>query len=145
MQSGRPGIPPRRSDSVLTPNELSRRNARRKRNREAAQRCRERRLERVGELETQVKSLQNEKLELERANLTYRAEIENLRFQLEARSRKMAQSAVDIIAKATTPITTLTPLQNGQVKFEFPEMSEDAKSKARQTSLTEFNNFLRKL
>ena len=38
-----------------------------------------------------------------------------------------------------------TPLETPQVKFEFPDMSEDAKTKARQTSLTEFNNFLRKL
>ena len=47
----------------------------------------------------------------------------------------------------TTPGITpgVTPLQSAQVKFEFPDMSDEAKSKARQTSLTEFNNFLRKL
>jgi hypothetical protein len=46
--------------------------------------------------------------------------------------------------KMPTPVT-LTPLQNGQVKFEFPDMSEDIKNKARNVSLTEFNNFMLKL
>ena len=56
----------------------------------------------------------------------------------------VAESPADFPAcPAITP--GITPLQAAQVKFEFPDMSDEAKSKARQTSLTEFNNFLRKL
>jgi len=77
----RPGIPPRLSDNLLTPEELCRRNARRKRNREAAQRCRERRLERVTELENQVRSLQEEKDELKALNDQFKKEIADLKVQ----------------------------------------------------------------
>ena len=73
------GIPPRLSDNLLTPEELCRRNARRKRNREAAQRCRERRLERVTELENQVRSLQEEKDELKALNDQFKKEIADLK------------------------------------------------------------------
>lgn len=56
-------------------------------------------------------------------------------------------SEFNVCQGETTPGITpgITPLQSAQVKFEFPDMSDEAKSKARQTSLTEFNNFLRKL
>lgn len=82
---------------------------------------------------------------MERSNLNYRAEIEHLRFQLDMKSAKVITGPTGPSGKQGTPVVTLTPLQNGQVKFEFPEMSEAEKTKARQSSLTEFTKFLGKL
>ena len=72
----------RTMDYMLSQEELSRRNARRKRNREAAARCRERRIETVKELETKVKNLQKEKDELKRQNEVMASELEKCKFQV---------------------------------------------------------------
>ena len=53
---------------MLSQEELSRRNARRKRNREAAARCRERRMETIKDLENKVAALQKERDDLKNQN-----------------------------------------------------------------------------
>ena len=56
----RPGKEPSLPDEALTPEDLFRRNNRRKRNREAAKRVRERRNAKMEHLEEQIKTLKRE-------------------------------------------------------------------------------------
>lgn len=72
----------RTMDFMLSQEELSRRNARRKRNREAAARCRERRMETIKELEDKVKALQNERDELKNQKDVMAYELDKCRFQV---------------------------------------------------------------
>jgi len=74
----------RTMDFMLSQEELSRRNARRKRNREAAARCRERRMETIKELEDKVKALQNERDELRNQKDVMAYELDKCRFQVSA-------------------------------------------------------------
>jgi len=78
----RPGPTPRRADHEMSPDELARVDRRRSRNREAAQRCRERRIKKVSDLEGQVAQLTEEKNCLARENEDLLKEIESLKFQL---------------------------------------------------------------
>jgi hypothetical protein len=82
-QSGRPGRKAKRADSELSDNELQKRELRRERNKEAARRCRQRRLDKTRGLEDQVSDLQMENGHLEYDNERLKKQIENLQFQLE--------------------------------------------------------------
>ena len=76
----------RTMDFMLSQEELSRRNARRKRNREAAARCRERRMETVKDLESKVKSLEKERDDLKNQNEMMAYELDKCKFQVSAKS-----------------------------------------------------------
>ena len=78
----RPGPAPKRRDSDMSPDELARVDRRRTRNREAAQRCRERRMKKVSDLESQVSKLTDDKKALVIENEALLKEIEQLKFQL---------------------------------------------------------------
>lgn len=64
--------------------ELAKRELRRERNKEAARRCRQRRLDKTRGLEDQVSDLQLENGHLEYDNERLRKQIESLRFQLDS-------------------------------------------------------------
>ena len=76
----------RTMDFMLSQEELSRRNARRKRNREAAARCRERRMETIKDLENKVAALQKERDELKNQNDVMAYELDKCKFQVRAKS-----------------------------------------------------------
>ena len=79
----RPGRPPARADSELTQEELKRRNRRRQRNREAAQRCRQRRLDQIDVLKDEVDKLKKEAADTNQMNSHLKSELRKLRFQLD--------------------------------------------------------------
>ena len=74
----RPGKSPVRPDETLSKLELERRNKRRKRNREAAQRVRDRRVTRTTELQVQLDALSHQQWKLEEENMQLRNEISKL-------------------------------------------------------------------
>merc|ERR1711962_659122 len=82
----RPGKAPARRDSELEPEELQRVQRRRERNRVAASRCRDRRLNRVNQLESEVSKLQASKEELASENESLKKQIEALQFQIESQN-----------------------------------------------------------
>ena len=81
---GRPGRKAKRPDTELSEMELAKRELRRERNKEAARRCRQRRLDKTRGLEDQVSDLQIENGHLEYDNERLRKQIETLRFQLDS-------------------------------------------------------------
>merc|ERR1711953_601032 len=80
---GQTGRPPREPDSALTPEELTRRNRRRARNREAACRQRDRRLEKVRSLQDEIKDLESDGHKLKTENTKLNEERMKLKAQLE--------------------------------------------------------------
>jgi len=86
MNASIPGKAPRKADSELTPEELARRNRRRMRNREAATRQRDRRLNKVAGLENEINELREQGNGLKSENEKLKEEIEQLRFQLQMNS-----------------------------------------------------------
>merc|ERR1712018_434193 len=82
-----PGRAPKRPDSALSVAELERRNRRRARNREAAERQRNRRVAKVQTLEDEVAQLRKEKEVLSDENRALKDEIEKVRFQLNVLER----------------------------------------------------------
>ena len=80
---GQTGRPPREPDSALSPEELNRRNRRRARNREAACRQRDRRLEKVRSLQSEIKGLESDGDKLKTENTKLNEEIMKLKAQLE--------------------------------------------------------------
>lgn len=79
----RPGRAPKVADNQLSEVELERRNRRRARNREAAARQRNRRIEKVDKLESEVAELRLEQSALKQENEELKAEIESLRFRMQ--------------------------------------------------------------
>merc|ERR1711953_1627403 len=73
-----PGRAPRLADHLLNPEELSRRNRRHARNREAANRQRDRRLAKVAKLEVEINHLKTDSSTLKNENDQLKAEIEKL-------------------------------------------------------------------
>ena len=186
----------RTMDFMLSQEELSRRNARRKRNREAAARCRERRMETVKELENKVKALQMERDQLKKNNEEMAYDLDKCKFQVSAKSdflnlekfqdndennndtnltsllniwtnvwiQKLKMMSTNNGNEIDSPQSTkslhspmtpkehfhydsfsdpgLTPLLDGRVKFEFPDLPEESTRKARMASTSEFNKFL---
>jgi len=82
MARARPGKRPAKADEELTPEELRRRNKRRLRNREAAQRCRQRRLGQIEMLQNEVEQLKESKQNLATENDKLKDELAKLKFQL---------------------------------------------------------------
>merc|ERR1712055_1059005 len=81
-----PGRAPRLADHFLNPEELARRNRRRARNREAANRQRDRRLAKVAQLEGEISHLKSDSTKLKTENDSLKAEIEQLKFQLQLKN-----------------------------------------------------------
>ncbi|CBY19830.1 unnamed protein product [Oikopleura dioica] len=79
----RPGRKAKRADSELSEMELAKRELRRERNKEAARRCRQRRLDKTRTLEDEVNVLQHENHDLEYENYRLRQQLEHLRYQVE--------------------------------------------------------------
>ena len=85
-----PGRAPRLADHLLNPEELARRNRRRARNREAANRQRDRRLAKVAKLEAEISHLKTDSSTLKNQNDQLKAEIEKLKFQLQLQNNQQA-------------------------------------------------------
>merc|ERR1712187_315785 len=84
--SRRPGREPSLPDHELSAEELKRRNNRRRRNREAAKRVRERRMNRMQQLEKEVQELRSDSETLQRENDRLRKELAKLRGQVGTRT-----------------------------------------------------------
>lgn len=93
----RPGRKAKLSDSQLKPEELRRRQVRRERNRVAARKCRERRINNTCTLEAQVNTLQNEKMELQEQNDFMKKQIKQLEAQLRGRENVTEEHVVQIV------------------------------------------------
>merc|ERR1712228_81 len=103
----KPGKEPKIADEDLTPNELKKRNARRERNRNAATRCREKKRDRIGELEEMAENLKRENAEVERGNSALRAELESLRkllVQNSGQTQTEVQNEMDFLAVDQFPL-----------------------------------------
>jgi len=87
-----PGRAPRLADHLLNQEELARRNRRRARNREAANRQRDRRLAKVSKLETEITNLKSDSSTLKTENDQLKAEIEKLKFQLQLQNNQTQQN-----------------------------------------------------
>merc|ERR1712184_4175 len=132
MNASIPGKAPRKADSELTPEELARRNRRRMRNREAANRQRDRRVNKVAGLENEIKELREQGNGLKSENEKLKEEIEQLRFQLkinaQAQVKTQPPASPFFIQQQTpmTPILVQTPLFQAatemahQNQFQFP-------------------------
>ena len=141
IRKRRPGKAPSRPDWDLDPVELDRRERRRERNRLAAARCRNKRLEKMGSLESQVHELQEATRELTRQNTTLQKELNRLRQR--AQQPKLQTDNCQHVNKnqrMTEFDVTFTPLTLGT--FDFPELSKESMEKVRGESLTEFTQFL---
>ena len=115
-----PGRAPKRPDSDLSPAELERRNKRRARNREAAERQRQRRLHKVNHLEQEVTQLKAEKSELKEQNKKLQEEIERIRFQLKVLERtqqpiQYQQAPMPMCTTAGSITPTLISNHGGQL------------------------------
>jgi len=86
-----PGRAPRLADHLLNPEELARRNRRRARNREAANRQRDRRLAKVSKLEGEINHLKTDSSKLKTENDQLKIEIEKLKFQLQLKNTANTQ------------------------------------------------------
>merc|ERR1712137_1464376 len=116
----RPGKRPAKADEELTPQELRRRNKRRLRNREAAQRCRQRRLGQIEMLQNEVEQLKESKQNLATENDKLKDELAKLKFQLSV-AQPTTVAAVHP-APAPTFAPPAVPLPPG-VKIEAPSSS----------------------
>merc|ERR1712193_574257 len=99
--------------SELSPEELARRKQRRARNREAANRQRDKRVAIVNDLESQVHSLQEENSSLKRENSSMKNEIEKLRKQVE-QTNKPIMNQSQFIMNGQPTIYTHGSNMNGQ-------------------------------
>jgi len=120
--ASRPGRKPRQADEELSHQELERRNRRRARNREAAQRQRERRLNKVDNLEREVNTLTSENSNLLSENEQLKKELENLKFQLQMQMKSKTQSNKPLAVLNTHIKTTksrLAPVQ--PIKIQVPD------------------------
>merc|ERR1712170_118422 len=107
----RPGRQPKVPDHELDADELRRVNRRRERNRQAAARCRERRMTKVETLEREVEKLSDE-------NKTLRDEVTELRAKLSCNSLPMKLENVPL-QMPSHQVIALTPLALDQ-NFNFP-------------------------
>jgi hypothetical protein len=111
--ASRPGRKPRQADEELSHTELERRNRRRARNREAAQRQRERRLNKVDNLEREVNCLTSENSNLLSENEQLKKELENLKFQLtlQMKSKPQPKPLAVLNTQIATTKSRLAPVQ----------------------------------
>merc|ERR1712184_201030 len=115
MNASIPGKAPRKADSELSPEELIRRNRRRMRNREAATRQRDRRINKVAGLEQEISELREQGNGLKTENEKLKEEIEQLRFQLKIN----AQAQVKTQPPASPFFQAATEMAH-QNQFQFP-------------------------
>merc|ERR1719197_252013 len=108
MARARPGKRPAKADEELTPEELRRRNKRRLRNREAAQRCRQRRLGQIEMLQNEVEQLKESKQNLATENDKLKDELAKLKFQLSV-AQPTAVAAVPTAAPLAPPSVIASP------------------------------------
>jgi len=109
----RPGKKPARRDSELSPVEFDRLERRRERNRHAAARCRERRMNKIETLEGEVAQLAGAKQQLLDENQSLQREIEKLRFQLQLQAESAVDSGVEQEdSRADDPFPAITKLEN---------------------------------
>jgi hypothetical protein len=100
-ESRRPGKKAKIPDSELNSKELMRRNRRRARNREAAQRQRDRRLETKNALETKINALETENCEWERKFKNLEKKYEQIAFELKlARKSSKLADTLDVLNSA---------------------------------------------
>ena len=114
-----PGRAPRLADHLLNPEELARRNRRRARNREAANRQRDRRLAKVAKLEVEINHLKTDSSTLKNENDQLKAEIEKLKFQLQLQSNQTQQQQ-QAVGSSLIPISQpgtvlMNPFECGQL------------------------------
>lgn len=114
----RPGRQPKVPDHELDADELRRVNRRRERNRQAAARCRERRMTKVESLEREVEKLLAENKSMEDENNTLRNEVTELRAKLSTNSLPMKLENVPL-QMPSHQIIALTPLALDK-NFNFP-------------------------
>merc|ERR1712135_35411 len=115
-----PGRAPRLADHLLNPEELARRNRRRARNREAANRQRDRRLAKVAKLEVEINHLKTDSSTLKNENDQLKAEIEKLKFQLQLQSNQTHQQQQQPVGGSLIPISQpgtvlMNPFECGQL------------------------------
>jgi len=115
MARARPGKRPAKADEELTPEELRRRNKRRLRNREAAQRCRQRRLGQIEMLQNEVEQLKESKQDLATENDKLKDELAKLKFQLSV-AQPTAVAAVPTAVPA--PLAPPSVIPSPGVKIE---------------------------
>merc|ERR1712018_918119 len=108
----RPGKKPARRDSELSPVELDRLERRRERNRHAAARCRERRMNKIDTLESEVNSLAEAKQQLLEENQSLQREIEKLRFQLNLQNAAEDSGVEQEDPVMSDPFPAITKLEN---------------------------------
>ena len=153
----RPGRLPAKLDEELDEVEYERRIRRRERNRLAAARCRERRLEKVAVLEDQIKTLKVGKQKLADENKALQEELQKLRFQIQIQPTtqntpvnreepvKFINTAPpcyqDVVSNDVGYTVTFTPLLMDK-SFEFPLVQKSDLDKVRNESLTDFNQLL---
>jgi flagellar biosynthesis GTPase FlhF len=110
--ASRPGRKPRQADEELSQQELERRNRRRARNREAAQRQRERRLNKVDNLEREVNTLTSENSNLLSENEQLKKELEHLKFQLQMQMKSKPNKPLAVLnTQIATTKSRLAPVQ----------------------------------
>merc|ERR1712168_1646971 len=112
-----PGRAPRLADHLLNPEELARRNRRRARKREAANRQRDRRLAKVAKLEVEINHLKTDSSTLKNENDQLKAEIEKLKFQLQLQCNQTQKQPVGAsMIPINQPGTVLmNPFECGQL------------------------------
>merc|ERR1739848_557684 len=136
----RPGKAPSRPDWDLDAVELDRRERRRERNRIAAARCRNKRLEKVSDLEGQVHLLQQATRELTNQNAALQKELDRLRQR--AKQQQQPKQQTDNCQHIKSEDFAVTFLRSPWALLTFPNYRKNRWKKIRGESLTEFTQFL---
>merc|ERR1712131_400134 len=134
MTYGQTGRPPREPDSALSPEELNRRNRRRARNREAACRQRDRRLEKVRSLQSEIKGLESDGDKLKTENTKLNEEIMKLKAQLEIiqspiwRQNQQQQAFAQPVYSTSSTFGQQIAERSQMEKFSCPSQSQSLQS-----------------
>jgi len=134
MTYGHTGRPPREPDSALSPEELNRRNRRRARNREAACRQRDRRLEKVRSLQSEIKGLESDGDKLKTENTKLNEEIMKLKAQLEIiqspiwRQNQQQQAFAQPVYSTSSTFGQQIAERSQMEKFSCPSQSQSLQS-----------------
>lgn len=135
MARARPGKRPAKADEELSPEELRRRNKRRLRNREAAQRCRQRRLGQIEMLQNEVEKLKESKQNLATENDKLKDELNKLKFQLSVAQTPAAGPSVTLPGSSLQSVVrpVVNPPEADQMKIE-PSTSDQTTNNSRPES-----------
>lgn len=115
-EQSKPGPKAKVADAELSKDELARRIQRRARNREAANRQRDKRVQIVTELENKVHGLEEENSGLKKENLSLKSEMNKLRQQLESQSQVHINQPIKVNS-AQMAIKNLEPNQGFPSNF----------------------------